>query len=163
MKTVTVLLTKYSDWISTLVYYICGKGYTHASLSIDGGNTYYSFNYKGFCRETLDKHRKRGVKRSLSYQLKVSDQAFAEMEGIITSFQADREKFHYTRLGVLFCVLGIPFQRKWCYFCSQFVAEVLTKAGAVSLERPAALYLPNDFQRELQDSDQLESICTNPI
>ena len=49
MRTITVLLTKYSDWISTFVYYI-SQGYTYASLSLDEDeNTYYSFNYCGFC------------------------------------------------------------------------------------------------------------------
>lgn len=45
MKKITVLLTKYSDWNSSLIFYLTGRKYTHASLGIDG--TYYSFNYKG--------------------------------------------------------------------------------------------------------------------
>lgn len=64
MKTVTILLTKYSGVVSTLVYYLCSRGYTHASISLDGGEVYYIFNYHGFCKETLDKHRYRGVKRA---------------------------------------------------------------------------------------------------
>lgn len=35
MKTITVLLTKYSDWVSSIVYHMGGHGYTHASLSLD--------------------------------------------------------------------------------------------------------------------------------
>ena len=30
MRQISVLLTKYSDWISTLVYYIGGRGFTTA-------------------------------------------------------------------------------------------------------------------------------------
>ena len=35
MKEIRVLLTKYSDWISKMVYRLCGKGYTHASISVE--------------------------------------------------------------------------------------------------------------------------------
>ena len=99
MKTVTILLTKYSDVVSTLVYYLCGRGYTHASLSLDGGEIYYSFNYHGFCKETLDRHRHRGVKKSLAYQLHVSDSAYEGITRSLAVFKAHRAEFGYTRLG----------------------------------------------------------------
>ena len=74
MKKVTILLTKYSDWVSQLVYLLCGRGYTHASLGLgDEPDTYYSFNYRGFCTETTEKHRRRGVTVSQSYELSVSE------------------------------------------------------------------------------------------
>ena len=163
MRTVTILLTKYSDWISTLVYYICGGGYTHASLSLDGGSTYYSFNYRGFCIETPDKHRNRGVKKSLCYQVTVSDSAYQKMKGRIKTFISQRHEFSYTRLGVFFCILGIPFRWKRHYFCSQFVAEVLHDAGAIPLLKAPALYTPNDSECELERSIQLCGIVRNPI
>lgn len=163
MKTVTILLTKYSDWISTCVYCLCGKGYTHASLSLDDGRTYYSFNYKGFCVETLEKHRRRGVEQSLSYQLNVTEAAWKEIEQQIILFSKGREQYRYTRLGLFLCMLKIPFKRKGYYFCSQFVAELLTNTHALDLNRLPALYLPNDFRYELEKSPQLDRIIINPL
>lgn len=53
MRQISVLLTKYSDWISTLVYYIGGRG-THSSIAPEEDETtYYSFNYRGFAVETV--------------------------------------------------------------------------------------------------------------
>ena len=81
MKQICILLTKYSDWISSLVYYIGGQGYTHSSIALgDQPTQFYSFNYRGFCVETLEKHRHRGVKKSLSYQLSVSEETYEEMK-----------------------------------------------------------------------------------
>lgn len=164
MRTVTVLLTKYSDWISDIVYHIGGHGYTHASLSLEEDNdTYYSFNYKGFCVETVEKHRRRGVKKSLSYQLKVTDQAYENIKTALAKFQCDRDSLSYTRLGVLFCILRIPFHWNRHYFCSQFVAELLLRSGAVILQWPPELYLPNHFCREFSDNGQLLKIRCNPV
>ena len=71
MKEVSILLTKYSDWISNIVYVLCGRGYTHASISLEeNADTYYSFNYLGFAVETVSKHRKRGVKKVNAFEWK---------------------------------------------------------------------------------------------
>ncbi len=164
MKTITVLLTKYSDWISNLVYHISGHGYTHASLALgEDENTYYSFNYRGFCIETLDKHQHRGVKKSLSYQLSVSDETYEKMKDSIEQFKAHRTEFQYTRIGVLFCVVRIPFRWKKHYFCSQFVAELLKVSGGFYLQRKPQLYLPNDFCSELSNSECLLSVKYNLV
>ena len=163
MRTVTILLTKYSDWTSTLFYYIGGRGYTHASLSLEDESTYYSFNFKGFCTETLEKHQRKGVKKSLSYQLEVSDASYQKMQSMIMDFVEHQDEFSYTRLGAFFCLLGISFHWKQHYFCSQFVAEILSATGAIPLRKAPALYLPNDFQHELKDSMQLSRIEFNPI
>lgn len=164
MKKITILLTKYSDWISTVVYHIAGHGYTHASLSLEeDSDIYYSFNYRGFCIETVEKHRHRGVKKSLSYQLEVSDQAYENMKTALAKFQRNRDSLSYTRLGVLFCILRIPFRWNRHYFCSQFVAELLLRSGALNLRWPPTLYLPNHFCRELSTSGQLLKIQYNPV
>ena len=36
MKTITILLTGYSDWFGRFIRVISRSGYSHASLSIDG-------------------------------------------------------------------------------------------------------------------------------
>ena len=65
MKQICILLTKYFDWISSLVYYIGGQGYTHSSIALgDQPTQFYSFNYRGFAVETTEKHRRRGVRCS---------------------------------------------------------------------------------------------------
>lgn len=81
MKQICILLTKYSDWISSLVYYIGGQGYTHSSIALGGQPTqFYSFNYRGFAVETTEKHRRRGVRCSRLYRLNVSDTVYERIE-----------------------------------------------------------------------------------
>lgn len=156
MKKVSVLLTKYSDKISTLLYVLGGRGYTHASIALeDAEETYYSFNYRGFCEETLKKHRSRGVCKSVQYELAVSDEAYRAMQERLGVFLSHRQRYAYTRLGLCFCLLKIPFVWKNHYFCSQFVAELLQDSGGVSLERRSMMMLPNHLQQALAESDRL--------
>lgn len=57
-------------------------------------------------------------------------------------FLIKREQYTYSRLGAILCLLHIPHKIKNSYFCSQFVVEVLSKAGAVELKKKESLYLP---------------------
>lgn len=164
MKTIRVVLTKYSDPLSILVYLLSGCGYTHASIALGGEEgLMYSFNFKGFCVETLAKHRRRGVKKSMSIQLDVSEAAYSRMEGRIRHMESHREEYCYTKLGVLLSFLHIPFKWEKHYFCSQFVAEMLSSSGAVRLRKHASLYLPNHFTRELTAASELRGIQYNPV
>ncbi len=143
MKQICILLTKYSDWISSLVYYIGGQGYTHSSIALGGQPTqFYSFNYRGFAVETTEKHRRRGVRCSRLYRLNVSDTVYERIEERIRYFLENRENYRYTRLGVLCCVLRLPLYWKNHYFCSQFVAELLSESKALRLSRKPCFYLP---------------------
>ena len=94
MKQICILLTKYSDWISSLVYYIGGQGYTHSSIALGGQPTqFYSFNYRGFAVETTEKHRRRGVRCSRLYRLNVSDTVYERIEERIRYFLENREYY----------------------------------------------------------------------
>jgi len=164
MKKVTVLLTKYSDWVSSFVYHIAGRGYTHASLGLeDEPGVYYSFNYKGFCTETLEKHRRRGVEKSMSCEVEVSEEAYQKMQQQIEQFKTRRAELSYTRLGVAFCLMQLPFQWENHYFCSQFVAELLQTSGAVQMKKKAELYLPNQLLSELVQGGKAFRLQENPV
>ena len=155
MKTITVVLTKYSDFLSSFICFFSGGGYTHVSLALDdAANSMYSFNYRGFCIETPEKHRRRGVTKSICYQLQIPEDAHDGLMRHIQYFIEHREEFSYTKLGVILCFLRVPFTWKGHYFCSQFVAEALALAGAVKLKMKPSLYLPNHLENELAYSPQ---------
>lgn len=145
MKVVTILLTKYSDLFGKFIGAISKEGYSHASLSIDENEEiFYSFNYKGFAIETPKKKRERSRKEgSVCIRMEVPDSTFQMIKEEIEYFLANKEDYRYCFRGVALCLLHIPFKFKNQYFCSQFVAEILAKAGAVELKKRETLYLPN--------------------
>lgn len=158
MKTITILLTKYSDWISWIVYHIGAGDYTHASLALEGEEYFYSFNYHGFCIETIDKHKSRGVVNSLAYELQISEESYNKIKKRIEDIEFNRKEYKYTRLGLVFAILKIPFKWKKHYFCSQFIAELLQECGNIPLQKNMNTYLPNHFYHELNDSCYLKKI-----
>ncbi len=150
MRKVYVLLTKFDSATSHLLYYAAGQEYTHASIALDEApEVYYSFSFHGFVVETPEKHRKHGLQKQLRYQLEVSEKAYKAIKKQIRYFEKNKLDFHYTRFGVLCCMLHLPFRRRNHYFCSQFVAELLKNSQAMSSKRKACLYMPNHLRREL--------------
>ena len=159
MKTISIVLTNYPSHLSSFMETVYGYEYTHASICLDAMNEkMYSFNYKGFCMETVSKYKRHGVEKSISFQLQVTDAAFERLQNKIEQFVENREDFCYSSIGVVFCFVHIPFKRKKHYFCSQFVAEILAESGALKLKRRPSLYLPNHFYRELKEAAELQEI-----
>lgn len=164
MKKVSILLTKYSDWISCLLYHIGGYGFAHVSLGLEERkNEFFSFNYKGFCVETIEKHHLRGVRKSLIYEIEVEENTYIEIKRRLITFQNHGADYSYTRFGLLCAILQIPFQWKNHYICSQFVAELLKDTKAVPFIKRSELYLPNQLCVELESYSGVLKKIQNPI
>ncbi|MBQ8518096.1 MAG: hypothetical protein IJ455_00635 [Agathobacter sp.] len=161
--TISVLLTKQEDWISKIIYYITGRGFTHASIGFDENDeVFYSFNIKGFRRELPKKH-KDAITQSLCFKLNVSQEEYEKVVDLIYEFQEKRKSWKYSTMGVVLCLLRIPHKRKWHYFCSQFVAEILEKANIAEVSKHASLCLPNNLVDILNSRRAMDAVVLNPI
>ena len=161
--TISVLLTKQEDFISKIIYYITGRGFTHASIGFDeNGEEFYSFNIKGFRRERPKKHAHL-ITQSLCFKLHVTREEYEKVVNLIYEFQEKYSAWKYSTLGVILCILRIPHKRKWHYFCSQFVAEILEKANIANLRKNASLCLPNNLEGILRGRSELDCVMVNPI
>jgi len=81
------------------------------------------------------------------YELTVSEPVYKTMRNYLNCFVKSKPALSYTKLGVLFRLLTIPYKRRSRYFCSFFVAEVLSQCNATRLRKDSALYLPGDFRK----------------
>lgn len=147
MKTITILLTKYSGWFARIISVISKNGYSHASISIDGKEEiFYSFNFKGFVIEKPKKYfPKKRLPGSVCIRIQVPESTYMLVKEEIQQFLEKREKYAYSRWGVILCLLRVPHKFKNRYFCSQFVTEVLSQAGAIELKKKESLYLPGQL------------------
>lgn len=152
MKTVTILLTRYSDLFGRFISGISRYAYSHASISIDEKEEiFYSFNKKGF---VIEKPKKRKSKirssGSLCIRMQVPESKYVLIEEEINQFLEKKEQYTYSSFGVILCLLHIPHKFKNQYFCSQFVAGILARAGAIELKKKESLYLPAQLIDEME-------------
>lgn len=147
MKTITILLTRYSDLFGRFICGISRHGYSHASISIDEKEEiFYSFNKKGFVIEKPKKRTPRARKPgSVCIRMQVPKSTYALIEEEINQFLEKKEQYTYSSFGVVLCLLQIPHKFKDQYFCSQFVAEILARTGAIKLNKKESLYLPGQL------------------
>lgn len=145
----SIFMTRYHDILSSFVYYISGCGYTHVAVSFDSDSQeYYTFNYKGFRREHPFR-RKRRYGKSICYKLEVTQEQHARLKWLVEQMEQASIEWKYSLFGVVLCILGIRHKFVGCYFCSQFVAELLEKSEIILWKKHSSLYLPNHMCCEI--------------
>lgn len=158
VKHISIILTQYDDMFSRFIRMMLHQEYTHVSLGMEGYETAFSFNFKGFALEKPHKLFRRNKNKSIVFE--ISNDQYERMEDQILKFQKQKEELNYTKLGVLLCVLRIPFVRKRKYFCSHFVAEILYHGG-FALKKKHQFYLPQHLYHELSDNKYVYEIISH--
>jgi len=156
MKTIYILLTKTGTWISRMIGAVTEDDFTHVSIAFDKRlMPLYSFSRKyvhlplpaGPRREWLHE----GIMEKFEdrpcalYKIDVSDEVYERAINEVKKMFQSKEKYKYSVLGLIMCGFDIPVHRSYRRFCSQFVAEVLTKSKAMSLQKDTALVHPDDY------------------
>ena len=153
-RPIYILLTKYSDVFSKTIGLFAGCEYMHASIGLEDGETFFSFNTKrGFCIEKPFS-KVRDAPRIL-YRIDVPERAYYDIAQRIQAFVNGDGRYKFNYLGTVFCILRMPL---WSipvidnnrYFCSQFVSELLYLSGAAKLRKKPSQFLPKDFSKDPQ-------------
>ena len=126
---------------------------------------FYTFNYKGFRVEkprgkSVLKKRRNG---SVCIRLQVTENTYKSIQNQLDYFENNKEKYTYSKLGVILCIIKVRHKFHKSYFCSQFVAEMLSSSKAVKLKKDSSLYLPNDLMKELKSMQRQRKMLYNII
>ncbi len=145
-----ILLSNFLDTGSKVITALTGCSYPHASVGFDDDiNTFYSFVSRGFIVEKISRYIKpgRAPYSCQLYTLEVSEKVYLRIKELISYFVKYKPYLGYSRLGMVLSLVGIPYKPSPLkYFCSQFVAEVLERAGAVRLKKKSRKYFSNDLK-----------------
>ena len=93
------------------------------------------------------------------YRIRTDERHYLAVRRRVENMYAEQGRYHYSILGAALCKLDIAHERAEHYFCSQFVAEVLSRCGVIRLPKSASLMRPADFAR----LPELEKIYSGPI
>ncbi|WP_407272481.1 hypothetical protein [Radiobacillus sp. PE A8.2] len=126
----------------------------HASLAFDLHlREVYSFGRKtprnpfvaGFVKEDIGTVLFNRAKCAI-YKLTISDTEYKQMLTSIQQIEKSEHNYRYNFVG-LFCIaINRELQRKNAFFCSQFVATILSECGVYPTEKPPCLTKPQDLQ-----------------
>jgi len=157
MKTVYLLLTRSGTLFSRCIRILTASPYTHVAISVadDPADCYYSFGRKnpllpfpaGFIRESRENGYLKRFPRTkcVLLALGISDDAYSSICSRLLKMEASARYYHYNLSGALLCGFGIQLVRRRHYFCSQFIGDLLTRSGAVSLPQQFSLMQPTDY------------------
>lgn len=156
MKSIYVFLARSTTVISRVINRFTGDPFTHASIAFeDDLKVMYSFARKypslplpaGLMEEGINRgffKAQRDIPCAL-LRVDVPDKVYYRARKRIYRMLRRRDQYTYSILGLFLCSLNIPAVFPGRFFCSQFVATVLTECGAVKLPKPAPLMHPSDF------------------
>lgn len=162
-KRISIMLTRLHGTFAGLVYWCTGRRYTHASLRLDEmGESFYSFNFRGLSVEKPSFFHPKRVVSSVLYQIEIPAELYDRLEEQLRFHLEHRRRYHYSALGVCLCLLRIPHHFDDAFFCSRFVAQLLTQAGVIELHRPVSTCHPTALERSLRRSHGLRRVIREP-
>ena len=156
MPKIYLLLSRTDTFFARAMHGINKNRYSHVSIALHRELTQmYSFArwYEnsplpaGFIREHLHQgvYGRCNNADSLVMELTVSEEAYRFIADRLMKMEQHQYKYSYDLFGVMLSALGIAHQRKDKYICSQFVAQTLQDAGALTFPRHVSLIRPQDF------------------
>lgn len=154
--TIYILLSHSGSVFSKLISaYTRGK-YSHVSIALDKDlRELYSFGrlkpynpiIGGFVREDIinGTYGRFPQTRCVLYSLKVNEIQYHKVHKNLNSFKRESEKYGYNFLGLIGAMFHHPIQRRYSYFCSQFVSELLQNSDIRIIDKHPGLTGPMDF------------------
>ncbi|CAM3608629.1 hypothetical protein [Marinicrinis lubricantis] len=173
MKTrkIYILLTDTGTLLSKLIGWYTRRNLNHVSIALDEQLTeIYSFGRTnssnpfvgGFVRERLNGDLVRNPHRvtpSSIYSCTVSEEVYERIRVRIRYMLENKDIYKYNLLGLFAIMFNFELNRDNNYFCSQFVAEIMSREGLSLAKKPTSLTTPVDIQA----SPLLEHIYTGDL
>lgn len=158
MRSIYVLLTRSPTLLSKTIHIITDADYTHAAIAFDRRlTTLCSFGRKfshlpypgGLVRESiyLGFYREHPYTPCVLLELRVADETFNTARREVLSMLCHSGDYRYSVRGLALCGRGVAEDRDGYFFCSQFVAEIISRSGAASLPKIPSLMNPVDFEK----------------
>ncbi len=156
-KSVYILLSKTKTLPSQVIKMWTKEPYAHTSLALDIElNEMYSFARKhlrnpfncGFISEDITKGVfGRDVETVCRVaRLRVTSAQYKRIVKILNDFKKEQDFYGYNYIGIFGVICNRAIERKYNFFCSQFVYFVLRNAGVKMFDKKPGLARPEDFR-----------------
>ena len=155
-KKIYIVLSQTGTILSRILKLVTRAPYNHSSIALtEDLETMYSFGrrnpynpfYGGFVEESPARGTFKRFKetRVLVLETEVSADAYTEIGQIIQQMMLEQARYHYNYGGLLLAALRIPFKRRNCYYCSEFVKAMVLRMNLPGAEEIPAIVKPMHF------------------
>ena len=151
-----LVFSKTYTWLSRALKYFEPAKYIHTSIGFDETfKEMYSFGRVnpnnpfsgGFVKENLHDgvYKKSKLSECQIFEVEVTRAQYDGLRKDIETFYNDRHRYRYNFLGLFGVLFNRPLNRKYHYFCTQFVYTLLKKHELLDLNKHPELVRPTDL------------------
>ncbi len=155
-RNIYIVLSQTGTFPSRMIRLITRAEFNHASISVKKDlSDMYSFGrlnpynpfWAGFVREhpTKGTFKRFPNTKACVLEVSVSEKKYQELTKALEEMAAEHEKYHYNYVGLVLASCNIRRKKEYCYFCSEFVGELLVKHGIVPQEALPEIVRPMNF------------------
>lgn len=155
-KHVYIVISQTGTLLSRILKLITGAEYNHASISlVPDLDTMYSFGRKhpynpflaGFVTESarFGTFKRFSRTRIVVLDITVSEEQYQSISRRIHTMLALKKHYHYNYLGLWLAGLRICYRHKRCFYCSEFVKDLLEKQNIRGVSQMDAIVQPIHF------------------
>lgn len=155
--TIYILLTHSGSLLSKCINVYTKEPYTHVSISLDEElKELYSFGrlkprnpiIAGFVKEDIfnGTYARFPETKCALYSLDINELQYRKLIRKLQRFKRDGDKYGYNLIGLIGVMVNYPVERKYNYFCSQFVSSLLKSSGIKLIDKDSGLTSPRDFR-----------------
>lgn len=158
MKDIYIILTKADTYISKMISICTHSNFSHCSLCFDNSfNEFYSFGRKyvryPFIGCFSEEHSETGVYALFDnvpckvLKISISDTQYTLMINELERMKIEMNKYKYNYIGVGLGVINKSIDRKYYYYCSEYVYHMLKVGQVLKNEFDNIAIKPTDFDK----------------
>ena len=153
-KSVYLLLTDTGTLFTKAIKLYTENSYNHASIAFDETLTeVYSFGRKkvnnpfigGFVRENMDEGLFQNANCAI-FEMTITQKEYNIMQQFIEEIAAVQDDYRYNLMGLIAILFKVKLERGNAFFCSEFVATVLSRSDRIKFNKPCSFITPYDLQ-----------------
>lgn len=155
-KQLYIVISQTGTLLSRIIRVVTGAEYNHASISVSADlEEMYSFGRRhpynpfwgGFVIESPHKgtFKRFSDTKVIVIAVEISEKQYIEISNSLMRMYLQKENYHYNYLGLFLAAFHIERKKENCYYCSEFVGDILVKNQIIDANELDSIVQPIHF------------------
>lgn len=155
-KQIYIIISQTGTILSRIIKRATGEEYCHASISLNKNlRRMYSFGrvnpynpfIGGFVMESplFGTFKRFKNTKAVVLAVDISEEQYNQIESMISSMWKCRKKYHYNYLGLYLAAFNVNYKKVDCYYCSEFVGQLLIDSHIDGADKLRSIIHPIDL------------------